>query len=106
MIESQATGTPVIALNRGAAPEVIQNGQTGFVVNSLDDMVEAIKNVDTIDRTACRNFVETTFSITRMVEGYENAYELVRKNWPNYYKKQVESGKHSVGRWSSDSVIQ
>lgn len=91
MIEAQSTGTPVIALNRGAAPEVIQNRQTGFVVNSLDDMVEAIKKVETIDRTACRNFVETTFSITHMVEGYEKAYDMVRANWPTYYKNQVQS---------------
>jgi glycosyltransferase involved in cell wall biosynthesis len=75
LIESGACGTPVVAFNQGAIPEVIQDGQTGFVVNTVDEMVEAVKKVNTIDRAFCRKYVLENFSAKRMVDEYLKVYE-------------------------------
>jgi glycosyltransferase involved in cell wall biosynthesis len=91
MAESQAVGTPVIALNRGSAPELIVNGKTGFVVDTLDEMVEKIKDIGRIERDACRSHVEMMFSPEKMVEGYEQAYGQAIKGWKEYRAKQQVS---------------
>ncbi|HSW87751.1 MAG TPA: glycosyltransferase family 4 protein [Candidatus Saccharimonadales bacterium] len=91
MAEAQATGTPVISFNRGAAPEVIIDGKTGFLVNTLDEMVEKMKIIDTLDRYACRKNVEDTFSIPNMAKGYEEAYQTTIDNWEEYKRKQREN---------------
>lgn len=70
-IEAMASGTPVISLNRGAAPEIIIDGKTGFIVNSLSEMVEAVGKIDTIKRKDCREHVEREFSYQVMVDKYE-----------------------------------
>ena len=77
MIESMATGTPVVAFNWGSVPEVIKDGKTGFVVNDADKMIEAIEKVGQIKRIDCRKRVEDKFSAERMVEGYEKIYKKV-----------------------------
>jgi len=79
MVESMACGTPVIVFNRGSASEVVENGKTGFVVNNIDEAVEAIKNIDDIKREDCRKRVEEKFSVKRMIEDYEKAYEKILK---------------------------
>ncbi len=73
--ESMACGTPVIAYRRGSMPELIEDGKTGFVIDSkIDLLVEAMKKVDSIDRTYVRKHIEKKFSKERMVEDYEKAY--------------------------------
>jgi glycosyltransferase involved in cell wall biosynthesis len=80
MIEAMACGTPVIAFDRGSAKEVIKDGKTGFVVNSLKEMTEAIKNIDKIKREDCRIWVEKNFTIEKMVENYEKVfYKILRE---------------------------
>jgi glycosyltransferase involved in cell wall biosynthesis len=74
LIESMACGAPVVAFRDGAIPEVIKDGVTGFVVSNVDEMVEAIKKIDTIDRGACRAHALTAFSAQKMAEGYEAMY--------------------------------
>ena len=74
MIEAMACGTPVIGWNKGSVSEVIQDGHTGFVVNSVDGMVKAINNIDKIRRADCRKRAEMFFSIEKMVAGYERVY--------------------------------
>ena len=74
MTESMATGTPVIAFRKGSAPEVVVHGKTGFIVDTVEEMAEATKKIDRIDRRACRKHVEEQFSIRQMVDGYENAF--------------------------------
>jgi glycosyltransferase involved in cell wall biosynthesis len=74
MVESLATGTPVIAMARGSVPEVVVDGETGFVCDSVDEMVAAVERIPTIDRAACRQDVEQRFSAARMVDGYEDMY--------------------------------
>ncbi len=75
MIEAMACGTPVIARGCGSVPEIIANGRTGWIADSLEDMVEATRRVDQIDRTECRREAELRFSVERMVDGYEAIYE-------------------------------
>ena len=74
MIEAQACGTPVVALGRGAAPEVVWHGETGFVVDTVDDMVGAVGQVGSIDPRQCREWVEARFDVPRMADQYVDAY--------------------------------
>ena len=75
MIEAMACGTPVIARRCGSVPEVITPGRTGFIADSVDEIVQAVKRLDRIDRMACRREAEARFSVTQMVDGYEAIYE-------------------------------
>lgn len=84
MAEAQATGTPVIAFNRGSAKEIITNNVTGYLVDSVDEMAEKIATIGEITRSACRELVERKFSQQSMVEGYELAYKAGIKYWPIY----------------------
>lgn len=82
MVESMASGTPVIAFNKGSVPEVIENGKTGFIVNNEEEMIEAVKKINTIDRKYCYQYAISNFNVDKMVEGYEKAYKKVIENWP------------------------
>jgi len=77
MIESMACGTPVIAFSRGAAPELIVQGKTGYLVSNVDEMVKAVYLVDKIEPHCCREHVERNFDNPRMIKGYLDAYERV-----------------------------
>lgn len=74
--ESNACGTPVIASRDGAIPEVLQEGMTGFICDNVDQMVEAVKKVDTIKPKDCRKNGER-FSRENMAKGYAEAYQEV-----------------------------
>lgn len=82
MAESMATGTPVVAFNAGSVPEVVQDGVTGFICNTVDEMVTAVGRVGSIDRAACRARVEERFSATAMTDGYERAYRSMLSTVP------------------------
>jgi glycosyltransferase involved in cell wall biosynthesis len=77
MIEAMACGTPVIAFSRGAAPELIVQGKTGYLVSNVDEMVKAVYLVDQIEPHCCREHVERNFDNPRMIKGYLDAYERV-----------------------------
>lgn len=77
MIESLATGTPVVAMGYGAVPEVIADKKTGFIVYSVEDMVQAVKQAINISPQTCRRYVEQRFSQQRMVLDYEKAYAKI-----------------------------
>ncbi|MBU0625353.1 glycosyltransferase family 4 protein, partial [Patescibacteria group bacterium] len=77
MIEAMACGTPVIALNRGSAKEIIRDGETGFVVEDLKGLIEATQAVNKINRRACRDRVERLFSLEKMVDGYERVFKRI-----------------------------
>jgi glycosyltransferase involved in cell wall biosynthesis len=74
MAEAMACGTPVIGLNRGAVPEVIADGITGFVVETVAEMAAAVARLPAIARAACRARVERLYSDTAIVEGYLQLY--------------------------------
>jgi glycosyltransferase involved in cell wall biosynthesis len=75
LIESMACGTPVIAFNEGSVPEIIEHGKTGFVVNSIDDMIEALEHIDDIEPSECRRHVQNKFSIIKMASKYSALYQ-------------------------------
>lgn len=83
MIESMATGTPVVAMRQGAVPEVIADERTGYIVDTVDEMVEAVAKVETIDPLECRSYVEERFSQDRMVDGYLAAYNQILEDRAN-----------------------
>jgi glycosyltransferase involved in cell wall biosynthesis len=74
MAESLACGTPVIALDNGPAREIIDEGVTGRVCRSVDQIVTAIQEVDSFDRKACRRAVEQYFNLDRMATDYVDVY--------------------------------
>ena len=74
MIESMATGTPIIAFRRGSVPEIVIDGKNGFIVNTVEEMAEATKKIDRIDRNLCRAHVEQNFDLKHMIDRYEEAF--------------------------------
>ena len=77
VVEAQACGTPVVAIDRGSMPEVIDHGRTGFLCRDLEEAVEALGRIGEIDRRACRRWVEERFSVDRMVDDYVRVYERI-----------------------------
>lgn len=74
MIEAMACGTPVIARCRGAVPEVIDDGVTGFCVEDEAQAIEALRRIDALERRQVRDQFERRFSVERMVDDYEALY--------------------------------
>jgi glycosyltransferase involved in cell wall biosynthesis len=77
MIESMLVGTPVIAFRRGSAPEVVEPGVTGFLVDNEEQMAACLRNIDRIDREACRRRARERWSSMRMARQYEQVYRKV-----------------------------
>lgn len=85
MIEAMACGTPVIAWRCGSVPEVIEDGVSGYIVDSIEEGVEAVHRVQWLDRRACRQAFESRFDATRMANDYLNIY-----------RQQLHSGSHQA----------
>ncbi len=94
LVEAMATGTPVIAFNRGSVPEIVKDGVTGFIIEpdgrpinpalgiqktGVEGLVEAIRRIGEIDRADCRKHIEDHFTVAKMIEGYEHVYEEIMK---------------------------
>lgn len=77
VIESMACGTPVIAFDRGSMPELIENGKSGYLVNNVDETIEAVERIKEIDRAYCRRHVESHFTVDRMINRYIQVYEMI-----------------------------
>jgi glycosyltransferase involved in cell wall biosynthesis len=75
IVESMACGTPVIAMDLGSPREILGDGVSGFLVNSVEEAAAAVRRVHTIDRATCRRWVEQRFTVDHMVEGYMRVYE-------------------------------
>ncbi|MGQ4668693.1 glycosyltransferase family 4 protein [Metabacillus halosaccharovorans] len=74
MIESMACGTPVIAFNRGSVTEIVVHEKTGFIVDNIKGMVEAVQRINNINRIDCRRHVEERFDRHVMISEYEKLY--------------------------------
>ncbi len=77
MIEALACGTPVVATARGAAPEIVEQGITGLICDTLEEMVAAVEKAASLDRLACRQSVLERFSMRRMAADHVAFYEDV-----------------------------
>lgn len=98
VVEAMACGTPVVAFARGSMPEVIRDGNTGFLVESVEEAVEALTKIPAIERIACRQWVEERFSQERMVNDYLKVYEKVL---------ELETAKRSRAQsvWGKEELI-
>jgi glycosyltransferase involved in cell wall biosynthesis len=93
MAESMACGTPVVAMRRGSVPEVVVHGKTGFIANNTEEIIRALKKLDTIDRQACRSHVLDRFSLKQMVHGYETAFARIVHEHHRKYVGAYVKGK-------------
>ncbi|TDQ07071.1 glycosyltransferase family 4 protein [Pedobacter metabolipauper] len=75
--EAMLCGTPVIAFNRGSMPELIKDGETGFLVGTVEQAVTAVSSLSTIKREDCRNWALEKFSMEKMVEDYISLYHKI-----------------------------
>jgi glycosyltransferase involved in cell wall biosynthesis len=83
MAEAMVVGTPVIAFARGAAPELVEEGVTGFLARDVDGMVEAFRRIDEIDPEACARRSRERFNGTVMARGYDELYrEALERSSP------------------------
>ncbi|HJU06629.1 MAG TPA: glycosyltransferase family 4 protein [Nitrospiraceae bacterium] len=85
LIEALACGTPIVSYAHGSFPEIIDDGVTGYLCRSVDDMVEAVKRVPQLDRRRCRRTFEERFTAERMAQDYLMAYKelLIEKGRAN-----------------------
>jgi len=77
LIESMACGTPVLAFNKGSVPEIVIHGKTGFVVDTIDEMIEAVRTISLINPGDCRNHIKDNFSIASMAGKYSQLYQSI-----------------------------
>jgi glycosyltransferase involved in cell wall biosynthesis len=77
MIEAMACDTPVIAFRRGSPPEVVDPGETGYIVESVDEAVEAVQKARRLDRRRCRALFEQRFCAERMALCYCEVYSRI-----------------------------
>jgi glycosyltransferase involved in cell wall biosynthesis len=77
LAEANAAGVPVIAMDLGSCREVIEDGQTGFLVHSTQEAVQRLEHLAAIDGKVCRQRVQQMFSIEAMVESYEQVYQTI-----------------------------
>lgn len=74
LIESMASGTPILAFGKGSVPEIVRDGKTGFIVDSVDEMVAAVGRIPQLDRADSWRHVQENFSIARMATAYAGLY--------------------------------
>jgi glycosyltransferase involved in cell wall biosynthesis len=77
IIESMAAGTPVIALNLGSVPEIIADGTSGYICNTVAECIQAVSKLPKISRFACREYVSQRFGVEQMAMGYEAVYQKI-----------------------------
>jgi glycosyltransferase involved in cell wall biosynthesis len=81
MIEAMACGTPVVAYPRGAVPEVLEDGVTGWIVEGIEEAVQAVGRVSAISRVRCRQVFEERFLASRMAQDYLRIYKELLGGW-------------------------
>jgi glycosyltransferase involved in cell wall biosynthesis len=81
MIEAMACGTPVVAYPRGAVPEVLEDGVTGWIVEDIEEAVQAVERVSAISRARCRQVFEERFLASRMAQDYLRIYKELLGGW-------------------------
>lgn len=105
VVEAMACGTPVIAVNRGAMGEIVRDGVTGFLVSDYREIPDMLEKVKELARHECRKWVESKFTVERMVRDYINVYKTVidktrgesRRPW-GFYEILSDKADHKVKR--------
>ena len=101
VVEAMACGTPVIAYGRGSMPEIIRDGDTGFIVSDIEEAMQALVKIDSIDRQRCREHVEQYFTAKRMAHQYVSVYHKILEDRENYrpwghYENLFEWDDHKI----------
>jgi len=106
MIESMACGTPVIAFASGSIPEVMDDGVTGFVVNDIENAVEATRHVRDLSRAKCREIFEKRFAASRMANDYINVYTRLADSRMRRVEQSLQSSIRSFqSPWPADDKL-
>jgi glycosyltransferase involved in cell wall biosynthesis len=96
LIEAMACGTPVIAFNRGSVPEIIEDGQNGFVVSTKKQAIKALDQLHKIDRKVVRHLFEEKFSSARMANDYVKIYEKLAEKTGSKVKSIYPIGERKL----------
>lgn len=89
MIEAMAAGTPVVAFNHGSVPEILRDGVTGYIVESVDEAVEAVQNIEKLSRQTCRREFEQCFAADRMARDYVKLYQSILRQRRAEFPMQI-----------------
>jgi glycosyltransferase involved in cell wall biosynthesis len=93
MIEAMAAGTPVIAWPNGSVPEVIEHGRSGFLVESIDQAVDAVGAAEDLSRAGVRDAFEARFGVERMARDYVALYEaMIADDSPESFRPVMITG--------------
>lgn len=92
VIEAMACGTPVIAFNHGSVPEIVNKGESGFIVESIDEAVQALENIDLLDRNKVREVFEKRFSARVMAENYVRLYKQLAGRKESFFHTPSKKG--------------
>lgn len=97
MIEALACGTPVIAFRNGSVPEIIEHGISGYIVDNMEQAINAALHIDELDRETCRRRFEQRFSVETMTNAYMKVYEkIITKAHNNIYDVIGEQGRKAT----------
>lgn len=94
MTEAMACGTPVLARPRGSVPEIVIDGKTGFIRESIDDLAKLAEKTAALDRAQIRKHVENNFSVERMTQEYLNVYKQLER--PTNVRRMADDRRHLV----------
>ena len=95
MIEAMACGTPTIAFRCGSVPEIMTDGFTGFVVETVESAIDCVRRIPEIDRRACRAVFEKRFTVDRMADEYVELYKQHMRNRPVSEALTCQPGEYS-----------
>lgn len=97
MVEALACGTPVIAFPHGSVPEVLEDGETGFVVASVEEAVQAVYRLPHISRRRCRDAFDARFSARRMAEDYLAVYRHILREKEGLHEWRTHADRGRTG---------
>ena len=96
MIEAMACGTPVIALRRGSVPEIVEEGVTGFIVDTVEQATAAVRRIPSLDRAKVRNAFERRFTAERMTRDYVAIYRGLATMHSKPVRARTANGRRNV----------
>jgi glycosyltransferase involved in cell wall biosynthesis len=105
MIEAMACGTPVLAFRHGSVEEIIDDGVTGRIVDTMEEAIAALPQVLALDRRAVRHRFEERFSATRMANDYVSVYRKLSRQMPAEQELALAINPKTLGRFSKGSYV-
>lgn len=104
VVESLATGTPVVAFPLGSMTEIVRHGETGFLVSSVDEAVDAVGRVAVLHRKDCRADVEARFTAARMVADYAELFARIVDGGPSSVSRSSSAGTSTKANRTAESL--